>query len=42
MFRELFERLPDIAATSAPEPLLSTFIHGVKHMRANFTPVAAN
>lgn len=41
MFRELFTRLPDIAATGEPEPLLSSFIHGVKHMKAEFTPTRA-
>ena len=38
MFRELFSRLPDIAATSEPDPLSSSFIHGVKHLTATFTP----
>jgi methyl-branched lipid omega-hydroxylase len=38
MFRELFRRVPDIDATGTPEPLLSSFIHGVKHLRASFTP----
>ncbi len=38
MFRELFERLPDIEATSEPEVLSSSFIHGVKHLTARFTP----
>ncbi len=41
MFRELFDRLPDIHATSEPEPLQASFIHGVKHLRAAFTPVAS-
>jgi methyl-branched lipid omega-hydroxylase len=40
MFRELFNRLPDIEATGEPSPLLSSFIHGVKHLDAEFTPVA--
>jgi cytochrome P450 len=40
MFRELFDRLPDLHATSEPEPLRASFIHGVKHMQAEFTPVA--
>jgi cytochrome P450 len=39
MFRELLTRLPDIEAVSEPEPLLSSFIHGVKHLRARFTPL---
>ena len=38
MFRELFERLPDIAAVEEPDPLQSSFIHGVKHLNAQFTP----
>ncbi|MDH4143964.1 MAG: cytochrome P450, partial [Acidimicrobiia bacterium] len=41
MFRELFDRLPDIEATGEPAYLLSSFIHGVKHLPASFTPVAA-
>ncbi len=41
MFRELFRRLPDIHATSAPDVLEASFIHGVKHLDAEFTPVAA-
>jgi cytochrome P450 len=40
MFRELLTRLPDIEAVSEPEPLLSSFIHGVKHLRARFTPLS--
>lgn len=39
MFGELFSRLPDIHATGAPDPLASSFIHGVKHLPASFTPV---
>ncbi|MFN0027002.1 MAG: cytochrome P450 [Acidimicrobiales bacterium] len=38
MFRELFRRLPDIDAAGPPDPLLSAFIHGVKHLPARFTP----
>lgn len=40
MFKELFDRLPDIAASGPPEPLAASFIHGVKHLPATFTPVA--
>ncbi|MEM7342419.1 MAG: cytochrome P450 [Actinomycetota bacterium] len=40
MFRELFDRLPDIAATGEPALLSSAFIHGIKHMDATFTPTA--
>ncbi|MCP5028070.1 MAG: cytochrome P450 [Actinomycetia bacterium] len=38
MFRELFDKLPDIHASGEPEPLLSSFIHAVKHLPAEFTP----
>jgi cytochrome P450 len=38
MFRELFDRIPDIEAAGEPELLLSSFIHGVKHLPATFTP----
>jgi cytochrome P450 len=38
MFRELFDRLPDIEV-GEPELLSSSFIHGIKHMPATFTPV---
>ena len=40
MFRELFNRLPDIEAVDEPALLSSSFIHGVKHLTARFTPVA--
>jgi len=40
MFRELFNRLPDIHASGDPDLLHSSFIHGVKHLPATFTPVA--
>lgn len=39
MFQELFARLPDIHTTGTPDPLSSAFIHGVKHLPAEFTPV---
>ena len=39
MFREVFKRLPDIEASGPPELLQSSFIHGVKHLPAAFTPV---
>jgi len=41
MFRELFKRLPDIAASGEPDLLRSSFIHGVKHLPATFTPQPA-
>ena len=37
-FRVLFELLPDIRAVGSPDPLRSNFLHGVKHLRAEFTP----
>ena len=40
MFRRLFERLPDIQASSEPDRLLSPFINGIKHMDCTFTPGA--
>jgi cytochrome P450 len=39
MFRELFDRLPDIVGDQ-PQALASSFIHGVKHLPATFTPTA--
>ena len=38
MFRELFTRVGDIRATGEPELLASAFIHGIKHLPAEFTP----
>ena len=38
MFDELFSALPDIEATGEPEMLQSPFIHGIKHLTAEFTP----
>jgi hypothetical protein len=35
----LFELLPDIRAVGEPAPLRSNFLHGIKHLRAEFTPV---
>jgi cytochrome P450 len=32
MFKELLTRVPDIAAVSEPDRLLSNFIHGIKHL----------
>ncbi|MEC8986316.1 MAG: cytochrome P450, partial [Actinomycetota bacterium] len=40
MFRELFHRLPDIQASGEPDVLAASFIHGVKHLPATFSPVA--
>ena len=38
MFREVFSRLGDIRAVGEPDLLASSFIHGVKHLPAEFTP----
>ncbi|MEM7272751.1 MAG: cytochrome P450 [Actinomycetota bacterium] len=38
MFRELFSRLPDIHASGDADLLQSSFIHGIKHLPASFTP----
>ncbi len=38
MFRELFDRIGDIRATGEPDLLASAFIHGIKHLPAEFTP----
>jgi cytochrome P450 len=38
MFREIFDRLPDLEITGEPEYLRSMFIHGIKHMPCAFTP----
>ena len=35
MFRELFRRIPDIRASAEPELLRSSFVHGIKHLRAS-------
>jgi len=38
MFRELFSQIGDIRATGEPDLLASSFIHGIKHLPAEFTP----
>ena len=40
MFRELFNRIGDIEATTEPQRLRSNFIHGIKHVDCAFTPTA--
>ncbi len=40
MFREIFERLPDLEITGPPAMLRSNFIHGIKRMPCAFTPGA--
>jgi cytochrome P450 len=37
MFRELFDKLPDIEATGEPDRLRSNFINGIKHMQCSFS-----
>jgi cytochrome P450 len=41
MFRQLFERLPDIVSVGEPDRLRSSFINGIKHLPCTFTPVRA-
>ena len=36
MFRELFDRVPDIRAEGEPERLSSSFVNGIKHLRCSF------
>ncbi len=38
MFRELYQRVPDIRTVGEPDRLQSNFINGIKHLRAEFTP----
>jgi cytochrome P450 len=38
-FRMLFERYPDIRSVGEPVPLRSNFLNGIKHLRAEYTPV---
>ena len=42
MFKELFDRMPDIRSVGAPDRLQSNFINGIKHLRAEWTPAAAS
>ncbi|HMC41983.1 MAG TPA: hypothetical protein VKI20_03155 [Acidimicrobiales bacterium] len=37
MFRELFQRLPDIEVTGEPAWLRSSFINGIKHLPVAYT-----
>jgi cytochrome P450 len=37
-YQEIFRSLPDIHAVSEPVYLRTNFIHGIKHLRAEFTP----
>jgi cytochrome P450 len=38
LFEELLRELPDIRAVGEPVMLESNFIHGIKHLQAEFTP----
>jgi hypothetical protein len=38
MFEEIFRGLPDIRIVGKPDMLFSGFIHGIKRMRAEWTP----
>jgi cytochrome P450 len=40
-FKELFRTLPDIHTTGEPDRPLSSFINGVKHLPAEWTPVSS-
>ncbi|MGH0037188.1 MAG: cytochrome P450 [Myxococcota bacterium] len=41
MFRQIFERLPDLEITGEPDRLASNFVHGIKRMPCRFTPGGA-
>lgn len=41
MWRELLTRLPDIHATEPPQRLRSSFVNGIKHLAAEWSPQAA-
>ena len=41
MFRQIFERLPDLEITGEPDRLASNFVHGIKRMPCRFTPAKA-
>jgi len=38
MFRQIFDRLPDLEITGPPDKLASNFVHGIKRMPCAFTP----
>jgi cytochrome P450 len=38
MFRQIFNRMPDLEITGPPERLASNFVHGIKRMPCRFTP----
>ncbi|MGH9028792.1 MAG: cytochrome P450 [Acidimicrobiales bacterium] len=41
IFRQLFQRLPDIEMSDEPQRLQSNFINGIKHLPCRFTPTGA-
>lgn len=41
-FRELARQLPDIEAVGEPASLRANFVHGIKHLRAEWTPTGAS
>jgi cytochrome P450 len=38
MFRQIFQRMPDLEITGPPEILGSNFVHGIKRMPCRFSP----
>jgi cytochrome P450 len=40
MFRQIFDRMPDLEITAPPDRLVSAFVHGIKRMPCRFTPGA--
>jgi cytochrome P450 len=40
MFRQIFERLPDLEITGPPARLASNFVHGIKRMPCRFSAAA--
>lgn len=42
MFRQIFQRLPDLQITGPPERLASNFVNGIKRMPCQFTPGGAD
>jgi cytochrome P450 len=36
LFEELHRQLPNITVTGEPAPLLSPFIHGIKHLQVGW------
>jgi len=40
MFRQIFDRLPDLEITGPPDRLASNFVHGLKRMPCRFSPAS--